>query len=424
MPDTVAWATWKNRWSLFEPNGQLLLDNLIKTGLINKFNLNGKFDFENMLRAQINGKVSSWAIRWTAVAVLNDTLTLYPKQSLTKHIGFGKDSTNCEADDFNKDLKLANESISNFNIDVIENLESIQSFINFEIKIKNSKNGKQINTFSVFNMIKPLISKYIPNSIKSIFRVKRQDVKLHGWFGNYDKWEDVEKDCTGYDSSAILDSVKTAILKVRNGEAVYERDSVLFDKIHYSQPLLSALEQSIIDDRLHIVDFGGSLGSSYFQNRNEFSKQLDLKWSVVEQEHFVKVGKNSIAIDNLYFFNTVLDALKTQKNQVLLLSSVIQYFKEPYELINIMLEYNFDYIIIDRTAFIDSDTERITKQIVPEFIYKASYPAWFLNEKKFLDAFTMKYELLNDFMSAFDPEEYLEDGLKVYRKGFYFKKRS
>jgi len=27
-------------------------------------------------------------------------------------------------------------------------------------------------------------------------------------------------------------------------------------------------------------------------------------------------------------------------------------------------------------------------------------------------------------MSAFDPEDNLEDGLKVYRKGFYFKKRS
>jgi putative methyltransferase (TIGR04325 family) len=102
---------------------------------------------------------------------------------------------------------------------------------------------------------------------------------------------------------------------------------------------------------------------------------------------------------------------------------VIPYFKEPYALINKMLEYNFEYIIIDRTAFIEGEDERITKQIVPEFIYKATYPAWFLNEKKFINAFAVKYELLNDFMSAFDPEDKLEDGLKVYRKGFYFKKK-
>ena len=423
MPDTIAWATWKNRWDLFEQDGEILLNKLIKTGLISKFNLNGKFDFENMLRAQINGKVSSWAIRWTAVAVLNDTLTLYPKDSLSKHIGFGKDSTNCEAGDFNKDLKLANESISNFEIEVIENVESLKSFINFEMEIKTSQNNLEINKVSLVDNIRSKLSKYIPNSIKGILRKKKLEIKLAGWFGNYQSWDVIEKKCTGYDANVILDTVKAAVLKVRNGEAIYERDSVLFDEIEYSQPLLNAFTQSILNNTLHIVDFGGSLGSSYFQNRNQFSKQLDLKWSVVEQQHFVEVGKNEIAIDHLSFFNTVQEALKEQKNQVLFLSSVIPYFKEPYALINKMLEYNFEYIIIDRTAFIEGDNERITKQIVPEFIYKATYPAWFLNEKKFINAFSEKYELLNDFMSAFDPEDKLEDGLKVYRKGFYFKKK-
>lgn len=259
--------------------------------------------------------------------------------------------------------------------------------------------------------------------LNSVFK-KEQTIYPSGWFGNYDKWEDVEKECSGYDSSVILETVKASILKVKNGEAVYERDSVLFDEIHYSQPLLSAFDKSIIDNRLHIVDFGGSLGSSYFQNRNQFSKQLDLKWSVVEQEHFVEVGKNEIATEGLFFYHTIQEALKLQNNQVLLLSSVIPYFKEPYNLIEKMLELNFEFIIIDRTAFIEGDNERITKQIVPEFIYKASYPAWFLNEKKFIQSFTEKYELLNEFMSAFDPEDKLEDGLKVYRKGFYFKRKN
>ena len=89
--------------------------------------------------------------------------------------------------------------------------------------------------------------------LNSVFK-KKQTIYPSGWFGNYDKWEDVEK-------------VKASILKVKNGEAVYERDSVLFDEIHYSQPLLSAFDKSIIDNRLHIVDFGGSLVSSYFKNR-------------------------------------------------------------------------------------------------------------------------------------------------------------
>ena len=84
--------------------------------------------------------------------------------------------------------------------------------------------------------------------------------------------------------------------------------------------------------------------------------------------------------------------------------------------------YKFDYIIIDRTAFITSEKERITKQIVPSFIYKASYPAWFLSEAKFIEAFFKKYELIDEFKSPFDSDSVLEDGVEVYRKGFYFKR--
>jgi len=41
---------------------------------------------------------------------------------------------------------------------------------------------------------------------------------------------------TGYDSERILGKVRDSLLKVKRGEAVYERDSVLFDKVQYSWP--------------------------------------------------------------------------------------------------------------------------------------------------------------------------------------------
>jgi hypothetical protein len=67
-------------------------------------------------------------------------------------------------------------------------------------------------------------------------------IQPHEWFtGNYPTWEDAMKDCTGYDAPNILEKVKTSLLKVKNGEAVYERDSVLFDHIQYSFPLLVSL---------------------------------------------------------------------------------------------------------------------------------------------------------------------------------------
>lgn len=424
MPDTIAWATWKNRWALFEPDGKKLYDLLEREKLMHKFNLNGNFDFQGMLRQQYEGKVSSWAIRWTAVAVLNNTLTLYPKISLSKHIGFGKDSTNCEDEDFNENLVLAQESIAQFDIEIKEDKSSIDKFIEFEKNVKKSPSTSAVNSTHSQTSLVSKLKKFIPYRVKQFIKktiFKNPDLQPHGWFGNYQSWDLAQKECEGYDSAIILDKVKDSVLKVKNGIAKYERDSVLFNEIEYSPELIAAFKNSITNNHLHLVDFGGSLGSSYFQHKEIFKDVKDLKWNVVEQKHFVECGKKEIKEDKLDFSYTIAEALSKQTNQVLFLSSVVPYFKEPYHLIEELLSYNFKFIIIDRTAFIEGFEERITKQIVPSFIYKASYPAWFLNERKFVNAFLEKYELIKEFKSPFDSDGILEDGAKVYRKGFYFK---
>lgn len=275
------------------------------------------------------------------------------------------------------------------------------------------------------DVIKNAVSllKRVINKAKRVVSKSKPKSAPHGWFGDYKNWEEVEKECGGYDSAEILNRVRDSVLKVRNGEAVYERDSVLFDEIQYSQELIKSLKDSIHNHQLHVTDFGGSLGSTYFQHKTILDEVKDLRWAVVEQKHFVECGQKEIAIDHLKFYDTVQEALKHQANQVLLLSSVIPYFREPYALIDKMISYDFETIIIDRTAFIEGEQERITKQIVPEFIYKASYPAWFLNENKFIKAFSSKYDLVREFKSAFDPDGIMEDGKRVYRKGFYFKRK-
>jgi putative methyltransferase (TIGR04325 family) len=174
---------------------------------------------------------------------------------------------------------------------------------------------------------------------------------------------------------------------------------------------------------LNVLDFGGSLGSSYFQNRNFLSGLKELKWNIVEQKHFVDCGKEFIEDGQLKFYYSIEEAMKSSVPNVLFASSVIQYVEKPYELIKQFLQYNFRYILIDRTAFIESKKERITIQVVPEFIYKASYPSWFLNKQKFVDAFLKRYELVREFESYTDPKEKL-DGTWTYRKGFLFKLRN
>ncbi len=52
--------------------------------------------------------------------------------------------------------------------------------------------------------------------------------KQSGWSGDYPSWQAALQKCNGYNANNILLKVKDATLKVKKGEAVYERDSVIF----------------------------------------------------------------------------------------------------------------------------------------------------------------------------------------------------
>ncbi len=268
------------------------------------------------------------------------------------------------------------------------------------------------------------MSSIIPYRVRSFFRKYFTKSEPADWKGNYASWREAQAQCSGYDSATILEKVKTSTIKVKNGEAVYERDSVLFEEVHHSKVVADGIKTILSEKqgRLSVIDFGGSLGSSYFQNRDHFKNAKEVHWTVVEQKHFVDCGKQFIASGSLQFDHTIEEALARNKADVLLLGSVIQYFEKPYELLEKCLAYGFEYIIIDRTAFIEGKKERITVQQVPEYIYKASYPAWFLDEKKFLAAVERKYKLLAQGFSEASPALRLEDKKQVYWKGFFFKK--
>lgn len=273
--------------------------------------------------------------------------------------------------------------------------------------------------------MKQFIKNITPHFIKRFYRKFVPVSKQYGWFGNYLTWEEANAKCKGYDDNSILEKVLDAVLKVKKGEAVYERDSVLFDTLEYSPELLSYFLQVAekMDNRLYVLDFGGSLGSTYFQNISLLKSISNIKWSVVEQKHFVDAGKKYIETEQLKFYYTIAEALKNNNSDLLLLSSVLPYFEKPYELIDELIHYGLEYIIIDRTPFVNSAQERITIQIVPETIYKASYPAWFFNEQKLVNAFLPKYSLIGSFDCKFDPKENLDDGVFSYRKGFVFRKK-
>ncbi|MDQ7949308.1 MAG: methyltransferase, TIGR04325 family [Pedobacter sp.] len=263
----------------------------------------------------------------------------------------------------------------------------------------------------MIKIIKALTPPVVFDVLKKLF-----GQKSYGFSGNYKTWAEAKSQTGGYDNPAILEQVKIAALKIKSGEAVYERDSVLFDQIQYSWPLLSGLLWIAAQKKgnLSVLDFGGALGSTYFQNRT-FISDLYVTWDVVEQHHFVEFGKKELQDGRLSFFYTIEDCLKEHSPSTLLLSGVIQYLEEPFKFLTEALDKGFEYILLDRTPFANDKKNRITIQEVSPEIYAASYAHWFFSEDQFLNLFK-GYDLIESFTS-------IDRQTEIYYKGFIFKKR-
>ncbi len=257
---------------------------------------------------------------------------------------------------------------------------------------------------------------------KLVQYIKRSYLRLkyfrYGWHGNYPNWQTAAALCGGYNENNILEKVKAATLKVKNGEAVYERDAMLFDHVEYSWPLLTHLLwiANKNDNRLSVIDFGGSLGSTYFQNRYYMSHLKEIRWSVVEQAAFVATGNADIAGEQLRFFDTADAAIAARgTHDVLLLSCVLPYIEKPYELLAALAATQVPYIIIESTYFNTQPTNRLTIQKVPPVYYDAAYPAWFLDYNQVVQTLSNKYEMITEY--ANEQILYL-DGQLVQYKGF------
>jgi putative methyltransferase (TIGR04325 family) len=254
--------------------------------------------------------------------------------------------------------------------------------------------------------IKKIAKQFVPPVVLGFLRSNK-----YGWFGNYNSWEEAQAVCKGYYSEEIFEKVKYATQYVREGKASFERDSVLFYKEEYNWKVLACLMflASKENGSLHVTDFGGSLGSFFYQHKKVLAELKDLKWGVIEQLHFVEYGRRELK--ELEFYDSVEESLQNQQPQTLLLSSVIQYLDKPFEILKQLIGFNFNYIIIDRTAFTTNDNHELSVQRVDPRIYSASYPAWLFNEEKFLNIFNAQYHV---FLS-FENEDFTN------RAGAYFK---
>jgi len=242
--------------------------------------------------------------------------------------------------------------------------------------------------------------------------------------GNFSTWADASAKCEGYSSAAIFEKTKCAALAVKAGEGMFERDSVLFKAEEFRWELLACLNlvAAKTAGRLSVLDFGGSLGSSYFQHRKLLQCLPDLSWCVVEQPHYVDFGANHLQDERLKFYPTIKDACSSCRPNVVLFGSVLEYLPEPFKILKDVFSAGIPFIVIDRTAFCSGDRDRLTIQKVSPEIYDASYPAWFFSLEKFENFMkAASFEMMADWICE---DDFPLAGETTSFRGFFFQKSS
>lgn len=242
--------------------------------------------------------------------------------------------------------------------------------------------------------------------------------------GDFPSWKAAGILCSGYDAEPILAKVLEATLKVKRGEAAFERDSVVFEEIDYAWPVTAGLMWAAARDggKLNVLDFGGALGSSYFQNRKLLEHLPEVRWNVVEQAHYVDAGRVHIQDVQLRFYKSIVECLAESQPNVIVLSSVLQYLESPNSVLKELSSAGATCLIVDRTPFVPYGRDRILLQTVPASIYAARYPMWVFSRQNLLEQLNEDWCLIASYRS---PEALVQskEGLEFSFDGFVMESR-
>ena len=226
----------------------------------------------------------------------------------------------------------------------------------------------------------------------------------YGWKGNYKNYEEARQKCIGYDEEHILNRIIETTLKVKNNEIAYERDGIAYNTIQMNFPLLKTLLYiaSKNDNELTLIDFGGSLGTTYYQNYPYLKHLKKINWCIIEQPKFVEAGKKHFENEHIKFYPTIAECMAENDPQLFLICNVLQYLEKPYHLLDEVKQLGIPYVMLDFVGYNRQNKDRITIQHVPPVFYgvEASYPCYFLNRARIEDKLCLNYEKKYDFISA------------------------
>ncbi len=229
--------------------------------------------------------------------------------------------------------------------------------------------------------------------------------KVFSWFiyrlplsGHYSTYDEALSHCSGYDNIAILNKVQNAIQGLIDGKGTYERDGFLFNSIPADLQIRKHLTR-LIKTGDYIVDFGGGLGGTYLSIQDILP--LPIYYNVIEQQHFVEIGMQMFANYDfpLYFSTSFLHCPDNVK--IVILSGVLQYIPNPYEVLESIVRLHPEFILIDRTAF---GSDHFWRLQLNRGVYsvEVQYPHRCIAKMKVFNLLN-EYRLIDTWSNGFDP---------------------
>lgn len=265
-----------------------------------------------------------------------------------------------------------------------------------------------------------IVSLYADNERSAFYQLTDKNRPGIYFVGDYANWDEAYQECAvqggGYSDESILSTVAQATQKVLAGEAEWERDGCLFyeQKVVYricAAILKCALQNS--NGGVRVLDIGGALGSTYFQNRKYLADVKNLEYIIAEQDNFADYGRRNIENGTLKFIRSTDKYSNYGKFDIVLLSGSLQYISNYEEIISNIVEAGARYIILDRMMV--SDRMRICREIVPESICKSSYHVRAFGESDIDHLFEPDYILVEKDAASTPGEVYLADGKADFR---------
>lgn len=256
------------------------------------------------------------------------------------------------------------------------------------------------------------LKRVVPGSLRRWVRT------TFGWRwlrGNFSSWSVASAAADRGPPGRGVERVVAATRAVRSGRAAWDRDGVTFAQPAIHAPLVAALRRAAASEggSLTLIDFGGALGSTWWQHREEL-RGVAVDWRVVELPALVAAGKEWEGA-GLRFYETLDAADADGRAKVILFSSVLQYLEDPWALLGQVAERRMRHVIMDRTAFVTSGPDQLTVQHTPPEYGGGRMPCWLFARERLEGALGGAYERVSEWPVPFD----VLDGRATYR-GMHF----